>query len=116
MLEEYENRKPDYENQLDNLLDRIITDGKEGTVELAKLLIKCGAKVGIIGRTKSDGENAIKEIKMNNENSELFFIQGDLYSDEDRSKIFKSIEGIFPQGINHLVSFLGSGKTPFGTG
>ena len=38
MLEEYENRKPDYENQLDNLLDRIITDGKEGTVELAKLL------------------------------------------------------------------------------
>ena len=84
-------------------------------LELAKLLIKCGAKVGIIGRTKSDGENAIKEIKMNNENSELFFIQGDLYSDEDRSKIFKSIEDIFPQGINHLVSFLGSGKTPFGT-
>ncbi|MBT4435704.1 SDR family NAD(P)-dependent oxidoreductase, partial [bacterium] len=49
-------------------------------LELAKLLIKCEAKVGIIGRTKSDGENAIKEIQKNNKNSEVFFIQGDLYS------------------------------------
>lgn len=84
-------------------------------LELAKLLIKCGAKVVIIGRTQSDGENAIKEIRKGNKNSEVFFFKGDLYSDKDRSKIFQSIESIFPKGINHLVSFLGSGKTPFGT-
>ena len=83
--------------------------------ELAKLLIKCEAKVGIIGRTKTDGENAIEEIRKEDTNSEIFFIQGDLYSDEDRSKIFEGMEERFPQGINHLVSFLGSGKTPFGT-
>jgi len=83
--------------------------------ELAKLLIKCGAKVGIIGRTQSDGEDAINEIREKNKNSEVFFIQGDLYFDQDTSKIFNSIESIFPHGINHLVSFLGSGKTSFGT-
>ena len=83
--------------------------------ELAKLLTKCEAKVGIVGRTRADGKNAIEEIKSESPNAEVYFVEGDLYSDEDRSKIFESIEERFPQGINHLVSFLGSGKTPFGT-
>jgi 3-oxoacyl-[acyl-carrier protein] reductase len=84
-------------------------------LELAKLLTKCEAKVGIIGRTRADGKNAIEEIKSESPNAEIYFFEGDLYSDEDRSKIFESTNDIFPQGINHLVSFLGSGKTPFGT-
>ena len=82
--------------------------------ELAKLLTQCEAKVGIIGRTRADGENAIEEIRSENPDSEVYFFEGDLYSDEDRSKIFNTTNDIFPLGINHLVSFLGSGKTPFG--
>jgi 3-oxoacyl-[acyl-carrier protein] reductase len=84
-------------------------------LELAKLLCKCEAKVGIIGRTRATGRKAIDEIKSEIPNADVYFFEGNLYLDADRSKIFQSINIKFSQGINHLVSFLGSGKTPFGT-
>ena len=38
ILEDYENRKDNADNELDALLDTIINNGKEGTAELARLL------------------------------------------------------------------------------
>ena len=82
--------------------------------ELARLLVCCEARVFLIGRTKKNGVNAIKNIKSENPDANIDFLDGNLYLEEDREKVLKKIKGKHPEGINHIVSFLGSGKTAFG--
>ena len=71
-------------------------------LELAKLLTKCEAKVGIIGRTRADGKNAIEEIKSESPNAEIYFFEGNLYLDEFLSTILDLIPFTF-QDMNFIL-------------
>ena len=83
--------------------------------ELAKLLASCNANVLLVGRTKHKGIKAIQEIKKINPNIDINYICLDLYKNNDRKKLYKITKKQYPNGIDHLVSFLGTGKTSFGS-
>ena len=84
-------------------------------LELAKLLVSCNANLLLIGRTKKKAINAIKLLKSINPSANVQYQLYDLYVKKNRVGLSKSIKKKYPKGINHLVSFIGTGKTPFGT-
>ena len=59
--------------------------------------------------------NAMTTLNKYNSLNKINFITLDLYKNENHLKLKKKIRKIFPKGINHVVSFLGTGKTKFGT-
>lgn len=81
-------------------------------LELAKLLVSCEANVIIIGRDENKGKKALKELECEDEKKN--FLKGDLYSKSFRKNLIGKIKDIFPSGIQHFVSFIGTGKTQFG--
>lgn len=83
---------------------------------LAKLLLACGANIILVGKTNKSKMNAKTVLKKYPSFNKVNFITLNLYKNENHFKLQKKIKTIFPSGINHMVSFLGTGKTKFGTG
>ena len=107
------NKFPDFKLNLNNIL--LIGAFQGIGLELAKLLASCNANLLLVGRTKKKGIKAINEIRQINPDIEIDFICLDLYKRENRNKLYKITKQKYPGGIDHLVSFLGSGKTSFGS-
>lgn len=84
-------------------------------LELAKLLVCCNANLLLVGRKKIKGMRAVQEIKKINPDAVVDFVCLDLYKRDNRKKLYNITKKKFPHGIDHLVSFIGNGKTSFGS-
>ncbi len=82
--------------------------------ELAKLLVCCEARVLIVGRTKKRATHAVKLLRDLNPRADVDHEICDLSNRKGRNLLSEQIKSKYPMGINHLVSFIGTGKTPFG--
>ena len=82
---------------------------------LAKLLLACGANIILVGKTNKSKMNAKTVLKKYSSFNKVNFITLNLYKNENHFKLQKNKNNFFPSGVNHMVSFLGTGKTKFGT-